>query len=324
MNKDNPFQQQKFKVIDCFPFFNELEVLRLRIQILENCVDHFAIVEARQTHTGLPKKCLLNLENAPDIVGHPKVHVKTIDLDDNISNWGREGLQRESARGLVDKLSTNVEDIILLSDVDEIPSPAAINSAIYELQKGEKKLCAFEQRLFYFRLNYELVYSRKLPWIGTTAIQSRHLTTMASMRVTGRNLRGRKFRQHFNKYLKRTQISDGGWHFSYAGQQESFQAKLQSFAHQERRVQESRHININELILRRGSLFSDKSSSEVWAIIPLEDLGLPESLIPELRHSSLVEASSRTPIADIIKDMVTKTQRPLLKLGNFELAIRRL
>lgn len=315
-------KNRDFKIIDCFTFFNELDILRLRIKILEDHVDHFAIVEARQTHTGLPKKCLLNQDSAPDIFNHPKVTIKTIDLPGSLSNWGRERYQRDSAGDLVRQLSTRGEDIILLSDVDEIPAPQAIYTAISELTKRINTLCVFEQRLFYFRINYELVYSNKLPWLGTTAIQSMNFTSMSCMRTTGRNLRGRKYRKFFNKYLKREPISAGGWHFSYAGQDESLKIKLQSFAHQEKQAQESKSANINEIITKRKSLFTHRTAHEVWATIPLEDLQIPEFLIDELRRSPLVEPKPHTPAFDIVNDVLLKSKITLLRLGKFELNLR--
>lgn len=312
-------QNRNFRVIDCFTFFNELDLLRLRIKVLDKHVDHFAIAEARQTFTGLPKQCLLNQENAPDIINHPKVSIKTVDLPGSITNWEREDFQRESTADLVRQLSTRDEDIILLSDVDEIPSPQAINSAISELQTNKNLLCVFEQRVFYFRINYELIYSRKLPWLGTTAIQAMNLTTMASMRATGRKLRGKKHRHHINKNLRRKQIAGGGWHFSYAGQDDSLKIKLQSFCHQEQQIQASKTASISHLISERRSLFPHKSTQEVWAVIPLEDLGMPASLMEELRQFPFTETGPYTPASEIVRDVLLKSRRKIFKLGKFRI-----
>jgi len=315
-------QTHDFKIIDCFTFFNELDLLRLRIKILEHHVDHFAIVEARQTFTGLPKDIVLNQNLAPDIVNHPKVVIKTVDLPGNCSNWEREDFQRESIHDIVNQLSTKANDIILLSDVDEIPSTNALSRAIDELQKSrDRTLCILEQRLFYFRLNYELVYSHKLPWLGTTAIKSKHCTSLGCMRATGRNLRGRKHRRYFDRQLTRKQLPNGGWHFSYLGEDDSLKKKFQSFSHQEDNVQAAKATNIRDLISTRGSLFPREANHEIWAVIPLEDVGLPDFTVADLFESPLVEAGPRTPASVIIQDLLLKSKSSGLAIGDYEISI---
>ena len=42
-------------IIDCFPFFNEFDILKIRFEELYDVVDYFVIVEADHTHTGKPK-----------------------------------------------------------------------------------------------------------------------------------------------------------------------------------------------------------------------------------------------------------------------------
>lgn len=141
-------QESGFKVIDCCTFFNELDPLRLRIKALEKYVDYFVIVEARQTFTGLPKQSLLNQELAPDVVSHPKVVIPTIDLPKNCSDWEREDFQRESIGSIVNQLSANGDDIILLSDVDEIPSPEALKKPFTNCKKAILKRFAFASKDF--------------------------------------------------------------------------------------------------------------------------------------------------------------------------------
>lgn len=49
-------------IIDCFTFFNELDVLEIRLRELDGVVDRFVLVEATLTHQGKPKP-LLYAEN---------------------------------------------------------------------------------------------------------------------------------------------------------------------------------------------------------------------------------------------------------------------
>jgi beta-1,4-mannosyl-glycoprotein beta-1,4-N-acetylglucosaminyltransferase len=313
-----------FKIIDCLTFFNELELLRLRIKILESHVDHFVIAEARQTFTGLPKKCLLNQEHAADIINHPKVIVITTDLPDNIPAWEREGIQRNSLCEPARNLASNDDDIILLSDIDEIPSPEAIIEAIRILHLAQNKtLLVFEQRLFYFRLNYELVASRKLPWLGTTALKASQLINMNCMRTTGRNLRGRKHRHLNDPSFTRKKIPLGGWHFSYMGNNKLLNQKLESFSHQETAVQHAKSIQIDELIARRGSLFSRASAHETWAVVPIESLGLPTTALEDVRSSQLVCHTPCTPVATLINEALRKSTFLIFSIGNIEINLRK-
>jgi beta-1,4-mannosyl-glycoprotein beta-1,4-N-acetylglucosaminyltransferase len=322
MNKAGP--SRHYKIIDCLTFFNELELLRLRINMLSAHVDHFVIAEAHQTHTGIEKECLLNQEHAADIVNHPKVTVKKVHLPRNATPLERENFQRDALFEPAHNLSTSNDDIILLSDIDEIPSPEAIERAVMVLhQSDEKKLAVLEQRLFYFRLNYELVFSRKLPWLGTTATKAVHKVPMSRMRTTGRNLRGRKHRHLNDEDLLRMSVPLGGWHFSYMGDKEVLNQKLASFSHQEAAVQQAKLTRIDELIASRGSLFPRLSAHETWAVVPMESLGLPLEILAGLQHSSLVTNCPCTPLAEIVKDAISKSLILSLSIGNMEISLRK-
>lgn len=319
-----PCPTRDYKVIDCLTFFNELELLRLRITILEDSVDHFIIAEAHQTHTGLAKECLLNQEHAADIVSHPKVTIKTVHLPRNATPLERENFQRDALFETAHNLSTSNDDIVLLSDIDEIPSPIALEKVVLELQKSNQKILAvFEQRLFYFRFNYELVSSRKLPWLGTTATKASHQVPMSRMRTTGRNLRGRKHRHLNDKNLLRISVPFGGWHFSYMGDNNVLNQKLASFSHQEAAVQQAKQTKIDELIARRGSLFPRLSANETWAVVPMESLELPEKSLARIRHSSLVANYPFTPLGEIVKEAISKSSFLRLSIGNIEISLQK-
>ena len=46
----------KNKIYDCFMFNNENDLLEIRLNILNNYVDYFIIIESSETHSGLKKK----------------------------------------------------------------------------------------------------------------------------------------------------------------------------------------------------------------------------------------------------------------------------
>jgi hypothetical protein len=110
---------QEDLIWDMVPFFNELEILELRLETLDPVVDKFVICEATTTHSGKPKPLLLQ-ENAHRFEkwAHKIKHV-VVELGQT-TDWGREKEQRVC---LWHGFSGNPHDLIILSDVDEIPNP---------------------------------------------------------------------------------------------------------------------------------------------------------------------------------------------------------
>jgi hypothetical protein len=278
------------KIFDCVPFFNEFEQLRLRIACLEDVVDQFVVMEAHQTHTGNAKPLYLAESGYADLLQHPKVCVRAVDLPVGYSHWEREQYQREAIGPVLKELGAASQDLVLVSDVDEIPTAAAVRRAREVLGAArERTILIFEQRMFYFRLNFELVWSRKLPWLGTAAALYGHARSINGLRTTGRNIRGRHA-QGFDRGAKVFQLPRGGWHFSYLGGDEAFRQKLAAYAHQEGRVQEKRGVSVQTLVDERRSLFPRKGLEEVWALMAPDSVGLPESAVARARVAHLFES----------------------------------
>lgn len=278
------------KIYDCVPFFNEFEQLRLRIAYLEDLVDRFVVIEAHQTHTGKPKPLHLAKSGAADLLGHPKLVLRAVDLPVGYSDWEREQYQRESIGAALEDIGASAEDLVLVSDVDEIPARAAVARARdYLRAAGERSILIFEQRMFYFRLNYELVWSRKMPWLGTAAALYGQVPSINGLRTTGRNIRGRHA-QGYDRGARVLQVPGGGWHFSYLGGDEAFDRKLAAYAHQESRVQARRGTSVQSVIAGRQSLFPRKGVDEVWAVVERAAVGVPEEALACANVGHLFEA----------------------------------
>ena len=278
------------KTYDCVPFFNEFEQLRLRIALLEDLVDRFVVVEAHQTHTGKPKPLHLAESGYADLLKHPKVVLRAVDLPVGYSDWEREQQQRESIGGVLREIGALPGDLVLVSDVDEIPARAAlVRAREWLVRHGGRALLIFEQRMFYFRLNFELVWSRKMPWLGTAAALYGQAPSINGMRTTGRNIRGRHS-QGFDRGAQVFQLPEGGWHFSYLGGDEAFERKLAAYAHQERRVQARRGTSVQAVIDGRQSLFPRSGVDEVWAVVERAAVGLPEAVVARANVAHLFES----------------------------------
>jgi len=157
------------KVYDCFPIFNELELLRVRLEELDELVDHFVIIEGTKTYAG-EEKPLFYLENAQQFEKFKDkiIHVVIDDFpeptgDIKTDNWNCQIHTRNcKLRGLVD---CDDEDLVLICDLDEIPNKRALKQAIdyfaehktLESVTGDinQLVCEFHMRLFRYQLNRE-------------------------------------------------------------------------------------------------------------------------------------------------------------------------
>jgi hypothetical protein len=310
------------KIFDCVPFYNEFDQLRLRIALLEDLVDRFVVVEAHQTHTGKAKPLYLAESGPPDLLGHPKLVRRAVDLPVGYSHWEREQYQRESIGPALRELGAAAEDLVLVSDVDEIPAREALARARGVLgAAAERTLLVFEQRMFYFRLNFELVWSRKLPWLGTAAARFGDAPSINGMRTTGRNIRGRHA-QNFDRGFRPYLLPEGGWHFSYLGGDQALDEKLAAYAHQEKSRQERRGVSVQGLIDRRESLFPRKGLEEVWAVVDRASVGLPEDAVARARVAHLFESPADS-TAVILRRVREAAVPRRARIGRMELGLAR-
>src|SRR5947208_2297917 len=113
-------------IYDCFTFFNELDLLEIRLNVLTEIVDRFVLVEAHQTHQGEHKPLYFAENRARFHRYNDKIIHVVVDgfPPDAVSPWDRENHQRNCiARGLA---GARLGDTVLISDADEIPRPELI------------------------------------------------------------------------------------------------------------------------------------------------------------------------------------------------------
>jgi hypothetical protein len=194
-------------IYDCFIFFQELDVLEIRLRELAPVVDRFVLVEAPVTFSGRLKPLFYG-ENAArfDAFREKIVHVVVDDMPGGDDSWEREAFQRNAIeRGLRE---CQQDDIIIISDADEIPSASGVRE--YRTTLG---LMAFRQWLSYYWLNC----------LGQVCFDSRILP-FGLFREFGS---ASSVRNHGCAAI------DGGWHFSYLGGPDMIRRKLESFSHTE-------------------------------------------------------------------------------------------
>ncbi len=207
-------------VYDCFPFFNELDILNLRLHILDPYVDRFVIEEARYTFSGQEKE--LCFEKTKEMFREflPKIDYIVVDeRGEGMVTHIRDKFQKNHLiNGLKDASDT---DVILLSDVDEIPNPETLKRIIEEFDSD--KIYHLAQRLFYCYLNLEEVSGKLLSitgefppgkriserkmWLGTKVFSKKSIPDTGIIEM----------REISPSDPRSIRVSNGGWHFGYMG-----------------------------------------------------------------------------------------------------------
>ena len=229
------------KIFDCFQFFDENMMLDLRLNILNKYVHKFIVVENSFMHSGLKKKPVFNIKNFSKFKDKiiyilvdelPKGLYDTKKIK-NMSERGNriidntlmiEHAQRNSILKGLNEAEDN--DLIIISDVDEIP-----NLQENDLKIANKKIIHFKQKMFYYKFN--LKYG-SLPWFGSRACRKKYLRSPQWLRDT----KSRKYPLwrldilfSKSKYNNIKFIENGGWHFVNIKTPEEIEKKLKNFGH---------------------------------------------------------------------------------------------
>lgn len=212
------------KVIDTFTFFNELRMLELRLNVLDKYVDKFVLVEATRSHQDKPKPLYFQ-ENKHlfERFLHKIEHV-IVDTFPEHSYWSHENYQRDCIYGAVSKIAQD-EDIIFISDLDEIWDPVKISPILDTIKPT--KIYKWKSQICYFYFN--LVASEG-DWIQPMFMKYMLLRMLVGSGLTISHdiLRNQSSKLDPNICVQSNSYC--GWHFSYT---ESPTYKLQNFLHSE-------------------------------------------------------------------------------------------
>ena len=237
-------------IYDCFQYFNEDHILDLRFNILNEKVDYFIISESTKTHQGTEKKLNFKLNNFKKFKHKIKYIVadyeKKIDFENH--TMGESPVEQHQRNSLTEGLvHANDNDLIVLSDSDEIPDLTKLNQI-----KKNTKFTAFSQMMFMYKLNLQNLNESN--WIGSKMALKKNFPLP-------QELRNLKFKEYsFWRFDKiRQQTIKGGWHFSFLQKPSDIIKKIKSFSHgefnevqfvDEKRIEE--RITNNEDVFGRG------------------------------------------------------------------------
>ena len=243
------------KVYDCFMFFDENLVLELRLNLLDKYVDYFVIVESKYNHKGEAKKLNFDIkkfkkfeqkiiyiiydQQPSDLYKFEKEDTKR-DIDGKyiFNAYKRENAQRNLiSQGLK---NASLDDLIIISDVDEIPNLEKIN-----FNKIKNEILIFRQDMFYYKFNLKL---SNFKWTGSKACKMKKLINPQWLR----NIKDKKFAFYrFDTFFSSTKyrnlkfIEDGGWHYTNMKNAKEIEHKLRSYLHHQEF--EANHINLEQI-----------------------------------------------------------------------------
>ena len=193
--------------IDAFMFYNELDVLELRLTLLDSYVDRFVLVESEVTHAGQPKELIFEKNKERFAKWLPKIrHIIARNMPTDENPWSREKYQRHCSLEGLDGVPDDAT--VMISDVDEIP-----DMSVAGLLNDRTTTC--HMHMFEYSFKYTFLGE---PWFGTV------MTKAKEYRTLGPNF----FRDHRWRF---PYIPLAGWHLSSFGDAAHVHQKVHTYAH---------------------------------------------------------------------------------------------
>ena len=246
-------------LVDAFLYFDEKELVELRIKYLNDLVDHFIVVEADVTHQGKKKEWnfepLLknNLKNFSQKIHYHKLKIDMNEADSERGwiyekvkggrSWKIENMQRNYIKEACKDFAA--KDIIIISDLDEIPSKEKIKF-IKSCDFTTVAPVGLQQSLF--QLNCKYLNLEK--WIGSV--------------VTTKELIDKYEPQSFLDNKERISFfTNAGWSFSSFGGLNRVKTKFEAFAHEEYNKEEFKNDEHLIKCMKNGEdLFKRKTKKQ--------------------------------------------------------------
>lgn len=317
------------KVIDAFLFFQELDLLDIRLAYLDPYVDKFVIVEACQTFSGKPKDFVfeqhaqryskylnkIEYQKITDFhsdyqsvqqhleAGGTPSHQKILGIMERHNHypktelhWVLDSYHRECIHLVLDRIADD-DDIVIISDLDEIPCVGLFSPANLSAIRERPRVC--RQREFRYFLNYY----KDSEWLGTIAGRQQIVgrQSLNMLRLDSKAAR---------TIVHPTPIADCGYHFTSCGSIDMIREKIKSWGHQEfnnntvinsieENVRSGQDIfqretgtNLKRVDVTDGQYFDDAMSSQIAKfhhLISIDQIDMVEpSVLMDLRRRAVM------------------------------------
>ena len=229
------------KIFDSFMFYDEEMILDFRLNYLNDYVDKFVIVESSYTHSGEKRKLIFDIKKYSKFKDKISYMVLNKEPEDLFEIDGKEEFNRKNSKYILNALKrenfqrnyiakglkdASSEDMIIISDVDEIPNLEENN-----LDNLKNKIILFNQKFFYYKFNLKL---QSFDWYGSKACKKRNLISPQWLR----NIKSKKYPfWRLDTLFSKTKYQDillmknGGWHFSNMKTAEAIEKKMSTYLH---------------------------------------------------------------------------------------------
>jgi|WetSurSiteA1Bulk_404760.scaffolds.fasta_scaffold00264_2 beta-1,4-mannosyl-glycoprotein beta-1,4-N-acetylglucosaminyltransferase len=234
----------KHKIYAASEFFNELDMLEIRLETMYPYVDYFIISESVRTHSAKPKPLYYNenkdrFKKFHDKIIHQVITDTPITYDDLVSMKPKDDLHEQIIQGIKNANWLNpindiafirdayekdyvvraipdadYDDIMIVGDLDEIPRPEVLKNILDNFDSEKNYL--FQNEMYYMFFNLQKLNE---PWWGINVLTLKNLLNNPISKI--------------RQYKEGEKIDNGGWHFTYQGGKESIIKKLESFSHTE-------------------------------------------------------------------------------------------
>ena len=284
-------------------FFNENDLLEIRLNELNNVVDYFVILESQYTFTKKDKPFNLDLKRFEKFK-HKIIYIQDKDFIRSPNPWDTEKYQRNKLIEGVNlpylPISASNEDLIILSDLDEIPKSSKIIEAFYLIYKNNQKYIKFNLKNYHYALNNKMTEPNNL--LGPGCTKRKNINTMQDLRK-------------INEYIL---LEDSGWHYSFVNSLENIINKMQAYSHQEVNKSPNNELKfIKERIETGHGHFVN--SGEIFKIVKLNSKNCPKYVLKnKKKYDKLIfkheESTIWSKIMSIYYNEICKLQKYTLGL----------
>ncbi len=224
------------KIFDCFGFCGENEILEIRLETLFKYVDKFIIIEGNKFFNGVDKKKFFDIENFKKYRSKIEYFFVENFPQHNGNNWIYENYQRNQIKLGLNNLEPN--DIILISDVDEIPNLESKKFINFDST-------VFLQNMYYYKFNIHLSKGLKWKnkWAGTRSCKFKFFQSAQNVReFRVKNYPWWRFDRKIKRYIE----FNGGWHFSFLMDPQLISKKISINTQELDHVLQTKEYNISD------------------------------------------------------------------------------
>lgn len=266
------------KIIDTFMFNNELDLLEFRLKYLYDHVDYFVLVESTVSHRGSPKPQYYALYNDRFEKYKDKIiHILTTDIpkkvemsevsklttSDNDHYKYREQLQRLKTMDGLRELQLSFEDIVLVSNIDEIPDPNTFNK-LPELLNISPVVMKQQWLVWNYNMKREVTHQGTCAFSFSHLIQDKHEIN---------KIRTINLEYYPSEYLS----IQSGWHLNWFGSVDNFITKVYHTSNRSRdKVYYQRRKSFRDLSL--NNRYPKPNPTEIEYLVETNLAELPHNI----------------------------------------------